>query len=95
MVVVENGHLLTSSIQNRITDTYPYYTPPPNVFSTSHKLADKSDALWTSVKTLLEKGRQAFEGNESEAPWIRIASELLESVFERTSAAGILRVMDV
>ncbi|KAK3081355.1 hypothetical protein LTS18_007560, partial [Coniosporium uncinatum] len=54
-----------------------------------------SEALWHSAKRTLHKAQQAFEGNEPEGSWVRIASDVLEGILERDGSSGILRVMDV
>lgn len=92
---LDDSGILTTLDQRPISETYPYQVLPSSAFSLSQPLAARSTDLWILAKSLLAKSRPAFEGNEPEGSWIRIASDLLEGVFEQAAPHGMLRVMDV
>ncbi|ELR10086.1 hypothetical protein GMDG_04486 [Pseudogymnoascus destructans 20631-21] len=80
----------------RIHDTYPYQSIPLSAFVPTEQTLQSSEveSTWKLAASLLSKARQAFEGNEPEGSWIRLASEVLDGVFEG-SELKLLRTMDV
>ncbi|KAL5347667.1 hypothetical protein ACLOAV_007076 [Pseudogymnoascus australis] len=80
----------------RIHDTYPYQSIPSSAFVPTEQTLQSSEveSTWKLAASLLSKARQAFEGNEPEGSWIRLASEVLDGVFEG-SELKLLRTMDV
>lgn len=82
--------------QARIHDTYPYQSIPSSAFVPTEQTLQSSEveSTWKLAASLLSKARQAFEGNEPEGSWIRLASEVLDGVFEG-SELKLLRTMDV
>lgn len=82
--------------QAQIHNTYPYQSIPLSAFVPTEQTLQSSEveSTWKLAASLLSKARQAFEGNEPEGSWIRLASKVLDGVFEG-SELKLLRTMDV
>ncbi|KFZ19777.1 hypothetical protein V501_00510 [Pseudogymnoascus sp. VKM F-4519 (FW-2642)] len=83
-------------LKERIHDTYPYQSIPSSAFVPTEQTLQSSEleSTWKLAASLLSRARQAFEGNEPEGSWIRLASEVLDGVFDG-SELKLLRTMDV
>lgn len=82
-------------MQDRIEAEFLFQTPSETAYAVADATGMDTDVLWKTARKTLNKAREAFEGNEPEGSWVRIASELLEGVFEALDPHAMLRVMDV
>lgn len=79
-------------------DAFPYEEFPDCVFDNGTDDASFADQmLLKNVIAATERARACFIDNEPEAPWVAIATKLLEDVFAHCDAElqGMLCVKDV